>query len=198
MTIKNRLGFRAAQYVLAAGIGSGALAIAPAPALAEGSDSRMLTLLAEVPALCTMTEFTASTLSIDVAGGLPSTSTLSTETTVNCNIPSQVRLTSTWGGIVETSVAMDSSPVMTNFASRFDYVAAVKAGGTTFATLDTAADPAFLVEETTGLQPAFDAATTTADMALTVEITPALSAGGQALMAGTFSDQLQLEILPQN
>lgn len=197
MTIKNRLGFRNAQSVLAAGIGAGALAIAAAPALANGSDSRTVDLHASVPPLCIMTDFTTGTLSIPVVDGLPVTNTESTETTVNCNIPSSVRLTSASGGIVRTQGA-GSATAMTNFASRFDYLAEVKSGGTTFTSLDTADDPAFDGVETTGVVPAFDESATTADMTITLQVTPALPAAGQTLMAGDYGDRLTLEILPQD
>jgi len=198
MTIKNRLGFRAAQYVLAAGIGAGALAIAAAPALANGKDSRTVDLHASVPPLCTMSDFTTGTLSIPVVDGLPVTEPESTTTDVNCNVPSNVRLSSVAGGMIRTQGA-GSAAAMTSFASRFDYRAEVKSDSTTFATLDTADDnPLFDGKETTGIVPAFDESATTADMTITLEVTPALPAAGQTLMAGDYGDQLTLEILPQD
>jgi len=199
MTIKNRLGFRAAQYVLAAGIGAGALAIAAAPALANGKDSRTVDLHASVPPLCTMSDFSIGTLlRITVVDGLPVTEPESTETTVNCNVPSNVRLSSVAGGMIRTQGA-GIAAAMTSFASRFDYVAVVKSGSTTFATLDTSVDnPIFNGAETTGIVPAFDESATTADMTITLEITPALPASGKTLMAGDYGDQLTLEILPQD
>lgn len=205
MPIKKGLGLHAAAGALAVGFGSTALVIGAAPALSNGVASKTVSLTANVPSLCKIDgatgETAAATMEIPVTDGAPHTDPLSLQMDVSCNTPSDVRLTSEWGGVRHSGFS-DQLPdpvAMADFALEFDYLAEVTlTDGTVLANLDTA-NGSFGSPEDTGLQTALDE-TSASPMGTTVvlEVTPGATAGGKPLMAGMYGDNLKFEIIPKN
>jgi len=198
MTIKNRFGFHTARAVIAVSVGVSALGMGGLPLLANGNASKSVDLAATVPSLCTIGDFDTATLDIAVVDGLPSTDTVSTATTINCNVPSAIRLTSMAGGVMQSLVFVGERVALPSHASGFDYLAEVKSGGATLATFSTADDASFGTQEDSTPIRALDETTMTADMTITLEVTPSLPAGGQTLMSGSYTDQIVLHLLPEN
>jgi len=206
MPIKKRHGSHAAAGALAVGLGATALVMGAASALANGVASKTVSLTADVPSLCKIDgatgETAAATMEIPVTDGAPHTDPLSLQMDVTCNTPSDVRLTSEWGGVRHSGFHHElPDPVaMANFSLEFDYLAKVTlTDGTVLADLDTAANGSFGSAEDSGLQTALDESSASpTGTTVVLEVTPGATAGGKPLMAGMYGDNLKFEIIPKN
>jgi hypothetical protein len=176
-----------AKPILGTAIALAGLAVLASPALANGAATENVDLMVDVEASCEMQPFPNQP--IDIPAPEDVSSTTSVETTVDCNTPSDVTITSVSGGAVDTSGAstLDNSA----YVNAFDYTATVSTSGRELVVLDTENDTEI------GPATAFDATQAQPDAPIKLTVEPKPLPQGKILQAGSYGDQLTVMITPK-
>lgn len=166
------------------------IAIACSTAAFAAGASQDVSLSATVPGFCNVTASAPDGMVADVpvsaTGDVVTDGILFSSTSVTCNAPYNVQVTSTKGGIKRSADAPGG------FADIIDYTGSAKLG-TAQATLDTSTTATAFASEQSGLAPSSGAYSG----ALDISIYPKAASATKPLAAGDFSDTFNVTIAPQ-
>jgi len=176
-----------AKPILGTAIALAGLAVLASPALANGAATQNVDLMVDVEASCEMQPFPNQP--IDIPAPEDVSSTTSVETTVDCNTPSDVTITSASGGAINTTGG--TSLQDSAYVNAFDYTATVSTSGRDLVVLDTATHTEI------GPVTAFDATQAQPDAPIKLTVKPKPLPQGEILQVGSYGDQLTVEISPK-
>jgi len=189
----------AVQTMFAIGLAGFAMPFGSVNVAANGTATESVHITADIPEVCDIAAFTPAIFEIPVANGLPTNVTLTSDTVINCNTPTSIRIQSAFGGMmIDFSVSGGTELPDTNYISAFDYTAEVSGDSEPIVTFDSRTETTFGALEMSS-HSALDPADVKPDTPLSLSITPKVNEipANKILQAGLYQDLVTVEIIPQ-